>query len=174
MKTHFAKIFVLSLVLGLGLILGIAYGQPVAKVIAQEIGSLGLADPPPTNYQTLYAFAGVKNDNTSNVEIATSVHCTNYGTGNVDIKVEFFDTTGSTGYLAQQTLTPNHTWTFSTQETSIYHSETNASAGDIDQGSGRVTATGITIICTAQVFDDSSSVPEFMTALDLYLYKNCK
>ncbi len=168
MKTHFAKIFVLSLVLGLGLILGLAYGQPVAKVIAQEIGSFGLADPPPTGYQVLYTFTGVNNDNTASAEIATSVHCTNYGTGNVDVKVEFFDTTAGDTDLAQQTLAPNQTWTFSTQNTSIYNSETNAGSGDIDQGSGRVTAIGTDIICTAQVFDDSSSVPTFMAPLDLY------
>lgn len=168
MKKHLAKILVLFLVLGVGLVLGVTYGKPAARAIAQGIGIAGLTGSPPPNHQVLYTFTGVRN-RTSSRKIATTVHCSNYGNASTSITVEFFDNDGTTTYTAQQNVASNQTWTFSTQSVPIYsgHQEV-AGAAIIDQGSGRVSAESTTVICTAQVIDAEDTAPQFITVLDLF------
>ncbi|MCP4358215.1 MAG: hypothetical protein GY796_09400, partial [Chloroflexi bacterium] len=79
MKNHVIKLIVLSLFLGLGVMVGIIYTEPVIKVNAQGIETSGVADAPPTGYESLYTFTGVRNS-TSSPQVATAVHCTNYST----------------------------------------------------------------------------------------------
>jgi len=133
-----------------------------------EIGELGLADPPPSGFSVLYMFTGASNDTTTPDTIATSVHCTNFGPANAQVQVQFFSPSAGNTYSATLTIISNQTRTFSTQPTVIYFEDSNVNAGFLDQGSGRVLANKSHLICTAQVLDPTNNQPLFMTKLPLF------
>ncbi len=179
MKKKLVVTLTLALTLGLILTLAIAYAQGLDREVGEEepggeIGELGLADPPPPGYSVLYMFSGVANDSTDNDQIATSVHCTNYGSTALSVTVQLF-TSGSSGPPAvfaspPDTLSSNETGTYSSQGTIF--TEVPIGAGPIEQGSGRVLATASTLICTAQLLSTSpispAITPTFMVKLPLF------
>jgi hypothetical protein len=172
-KTISLILFLLILVLALGMA---AYAQepPASEEPSSEetgeIGAFGLADPPPAGFSVLYMFTGAANDTAAtgtNRQIATSVHCTNFGSTSIQATLEIFPQSGGT--LASNTLTisSNETETWSTQFTAVYR-ETTLGTGILEQGSGRVLATSSQLICTAQVLDPLTDPPAFMTKLTLF------
>jgi hypothetical protein len=178
MKMKLFTMLALALGLGFMLTLAIVYAQGADREPSEEgageIGGLGVADPPPAGYSVLYMFTGVANDATENDQIATAVHCTNYGSSTVTVTVELF-TSGSTGPPAvfaspPDALSPNETGTYSSQGTIF--TEIPIGAGAIEQGSGRVLATASTLICTAQLLNPSpispAITPTFMVRLPLF------
>ena len=113
-----------------------------------EIGELGLADPPPAGLSILYMFTGVANHPISTTrQIATSVHCTNFGSAPIN---------------------SNRTWTFSTQNTAIYREDTILSPGILEQGSGRGLADKSQLICTAQVLDPFTNPLAYISELEMF------
>ena len=144
-------------------------GNRVEDVEAQEgFGVQGLADPPPPGFSVLYMFTGVANDTTTVDTIATSVHCTNFGSSTSQVEVQFFSSNGGVDYTATLSFDPSQTRTFSTQPTVIYAEDRNLNAGLLDQGSGRVLANRSHLICTAQVLDPTHAQPVFMAKLPLF------
>ncbi len=181
-KKAFLNLIVLLLPLWLILVIGVSAQGPKsgdADINQQnnDITTSGLADSVPTGYEIIYMFSGVRN---KSGEVATSVHCTNYDSTNITVVIHFFDIFGSTTYpITETSLAPNRSRTFSTQATQIYGGhEANAAAAAINQGSGRVLATGSKIMCTAMLLDPTgvplSTTTRFMTGLTLFdQYGNC-
>lgn len=179
MKMKLSITLILGLTLGLILMLAIVNAQGGSREGGEEeaegnISGLGVADPPPSGYSVLYMFTGVANDTTDNDQIATAVHCTNYGSNAVTVTVELF-TSGSSGSPAvfaspPDSLSPNETGTYSSQGTIF--TEIPIGAGTIEQGSGRVLATASTLICTAQLLNPSpispAITPTFMVRLPMF------
>ncbi len=133
-----------------------------------EISELGLADPPPSGFSVLYMFTGASNDTTTPDTIATSVHCTNFGSANAQVQVQFFSPGAGSTYSATLTINSNQTRTFSTQPTEIYFEDSNVNAGFLDQGSGRVLANKSHLICTAQVLDPTNNQPVYLSELEMF------
>jgi len=178
MKKKLVVTLTLALTMGLILTLALAYaqgsdrevGEEEQDVQAEDVGELGLADPPPPGFSVLYMFSGVANDDTDNDKIATSVHCTNYGSTAASVEVQLF-TSGATGvFTVSDTLSPNETGTYSSQGTIF--TEIPIGTGPIEQGSGRVLATAPSLICTAQLLSTSpispAITPTFVSELELY------
>jgi len=135
---------------------------------AQNIGGLGLSDPAPAGFSTLYMFSGVANDNTPSDLIATSVLCTNFGSSSVQVELQLFDHNDSNVYTTSTTIASNHTWTASSQNTP-FREDATLSTGLIEQGSGRVLADQAHLICTAQLLNpDQGSGTVFISKLPLY------
>jgi hypothetical protein len=133
-----------------------------------EVGDFGLQDPPPPGYSVLYTFTGVANNTTAGKRIATTVVCTNYGSSTVNVRVEMFSYGGSVTWFKATNVPPGASRTFSSQSTNIFFDDENLVTGTIDQGSGRVLATGRTVICTVLLVDPDSDQPSFMARLALY------
>ena len=159
MKKRTAIAMVLSLSLGLVLalvVLTAAQGPEPAEtsegadISAQNVGGLGLADPPPSGLGVLYMFTGVANDSTGDNQSATTVHCTNFGSDTAQVEFQFFDFDATNAYTITRSIALNQTVTISTQNTH-YREDGTLNTGAIQQGSGRVLADQSTLICTAQV-----------------------
>jgi hypothetical protein len=123
----------------------------------------------------LYAFSGVRdNYNTRQPEpatAATSIHCTNVGADAVQLYIELFRYQGNVIVANTDTISPNFTYTFSTQNTELYAEDAVMTPTvAIDQGSGRIMADSGTakIICTAQLLDPTGSPPSYVVNLDLF------
>jgi hypothetical protein len=95
-RTTLVVMLVLGLVMGLTLSAALGVyaqerGEGEREAGSQgEVGGEGLNDPPPAGYSVLYIFGGVANRTTGTARIATSVHCTNYGSSPVDTRVEMY------------------------------------------------------------------------------------
>lgn len=126
-----------------------------------------LLDPPPDDFQNLYIFTGLTNDNTGSDLIATIIHCTNYAPSLSAIEVQLFDVTASDVYTARVDVSAGRTWTFATQNPPIYTVDTLMTAELIQSGSGRILADTTDVICVAQLVDPASEVPSFITDLPL-------
>jgi len=114
-------------------------------------------------------FTGVANHITPTVRrIATSVHCTNFGSTATQAQIQLFSLGAGTVVTAGVTINSNRTWTFSTQSTVIYREDSTLDSGIIEQGSGRILADQSQLICTAQVLDPTSNPPAFMAKLPLF------
>ncbi|HEX9926233.1 MAG TPA: hypothetical protein VGD99_26485 [Anaerolineae bacterium] len=135
---------------------------------SQNIGGLGLSDPAPAGLSTLYMFSGVANDDTDQDLIATSVLCTNFGSTSVQVELQLFDHNDANVYTASTTIASNHTWTASSQNTP-FREDANLNTGLIEQGSGRVLADQVHLICTTQVLNpDQGAGTVFISKLPLY------
>jgi hypothetical protein len=123
----------------------------------------------------LYRFSGVSDDGeqgSANRHEATSVHCTNIGTQDTLVEVQIYQWNGTNVYTGTVNMPANRTFTFSTQNTTIYFEDVvlGGSPGSdaIFQGSGRVLADHPGVICTAQVLDPLNYPPDFVVALDVF------
>jgi hypothetical protein len=133
----------------------------------------GLNDPPPAGMTVLYTFTGARTRTAAGEQVATVVHCSNYGTEAATTRVEIYDwnDSASATFSGQISIGSNRTRTFATANTQIYDEDvimTQPVANTINQGSGRVMSTKRTLICTAQVLDPMHAQPYFMINLDLY------
>ncbi|MCB9079514.1 MAG: hypothetical protein H6631_18075 [Anaerolineaceae bacterium] len=136
---------------------------------AGGIGELGLADPPSAGLTVQYMFTGVANHPIAATrQIATSVHCTNFGSGNVQAEIQLFSVGGASAYGDTVTINSNRTWTFSTQNTAIYREDSILNTGVLEQGSGRILADSAQLICTAQLLDPISNPPDFIAELEMF------
>jgi hypothetical protein len=145
---------------------------------AWDGGPLGPPDPGlcPTADKVVYRFSGVTDDGqqgSANRKEATSIHCTNLHSANVTIKVQVVQWNG-TDYFegCVEAAPPNHSLTFSTQNTTIYFDDVllGGSPGTdaIFQGSGLVLIDQGSVICTAQVLDPLGYPPVFAARLPLW------
>jgi len=175
MKKYFIRILILSLILVLGLTIGIAY--------AQGIGALGLGDPvnPTSGYTEVYWFTGVHNEVVGNTKFATAVHCTNASlVGVSDVIVQFFEPNPSDAddyVFANAAIPANRTVTFSSQPINSFTGENSPlpiTLKNIQHGSGRVLSTnesGSRLICTIQTLTldgNNGDMPIDVTRLHLY------
>ncbi|MCB9079513.1 MAG: hypothetical protein H6631_18070 [Anaerolineaceae bacterium] len=133
------------------------------------IGELGLADPPSAGLTVQYMFTGVANHPTAATrQIATSVHCTNFGSGAVQAEIQFFSVGAVIPSSQAATIASNQTWTFSTQNTAVFREDSILNTGILEQGSGRILADDPQLICTAQILDPIGNPPAFMARLPLF------
>ena len=135
-------------------------------------GGHGLSDPPPPGFTVLYMFTGARDTQAGGTNsAATSVHCTNAGAANVQVRVEISDFDNAPTISGTLTIPPNGTRTYSSQATNLYAEDFTMSTTDnIDQGSGRILANSSSarIICTAQVLDPVGNPPAYVVNLDLF------
>jgi hypothetical protein len=148
------------------------------------IESQGLADPAPSGYTVFYTFTGARDiqypnpENSENKEniAATVIHCTNTGDLLTQMRVEIYDYNDNYTLSVTETITPNYTLTFTTQDVALYTWDaliTGTVAGrtsNIDQGSGRIMVDNpaANVICTAQVLDPLGNPPSYVVKLTLY------
>ena len=137
------------------------------RVVSQDqVGDQGLADPPTAGLSVLVMFTGAANDIGGN--IATSVHCTNFGSSDVKAEIQFFSFDATSVYTDTKTIASNQTLTFSTQDVAAYTEDWVLNTGTLDQGSGRVLADAGHLICTAQVLDPGADPPVSVTELETF------
>jgi hypothetical protein len=125
---------------------------------------------------TLFRFNGVTDDGqqgSTNRKEATSIHCTNIdSSANVQLEVQLIQWNGIDVYTGTVSMPPNRSFTFSTQNTTIYFDDVilGGSPGTpaIFQGSGRVLSSSPNVICTAQILDPLNYPPVFMEKLPLH------
>ena len=172
-----AKSPVVLVVLGVVFSVVVVYALTVKQLSTAkaqgEIGPTGLGDSPPAGYEVYYQFSGVYNIE-NDPEFATVVHCTNKGTSNVTVQVQFFDNNAGIPASGLATIGSSDTQSFSTQPIASFSPNlVNANASvDINHGSGWVLApSNSNIICTAQVLalsSDTAENPISITALDIF------
>ena len=176
MKKKLIVTLVLSVLLLLTLVMALAvYAQGQGDDRNEEdggIGGLGLADPPPPGFSVLYTFSGAADTQNSTNTSATSVHCTNAGTANVQIMVQISDFDNVPTISGTLTIGSNQTATFSSHATIFYTEDVflTATTDDINQGSGRVliNPSSAKVICAGQVLDPLNNPPEYVINLDLF------
>ena len=174
MKKYFTRVLILSLILVLGLTIGIAY--------AQGIGTLGLGDPldPSLGLSEVYWFTGVHSEVVGTTKFATAVHCTNASLVDVEtVYVQFFvsspDDANDYTY-ASAPIPANDTVTFSSRPIDSFDNEHSPplSVQDIQHGSGRVLSTnesGSRLICTVQALSlDNADGDAIIDVARLHLY----
>ena len=124
----------------------------------------------------LYRFSGVTDDGeqgSTNRKEATSIHCTNINSSaDVQLEVQLVQWNGTDVFTGTATIPPNRSFTFSTQNTTIYFDDVflGGSPGTpaIYQGSGRILSSNPNVICTAQVLDPLNYPPVFVSGLELF------
>ncbi|MCB0166506.1 MAG: hypothetical protein KDI79_19920 [Anaerolineae bacterium] len=172
MKKQFAITLLLTLLLLTTLMLALAaYAQePLSGADGEGvIGELGLADPPSAGLTVQYMFTGVANHpTTATRQIATTVHCTNFGSSHIQAEIQLFSVGGASSYGDTVTINSNRTWTFSTQNTAIFREDTILNTGVLEQGSGRILADDPQLICTAQLLDPIGNPPDFISELEMF------
>ncbi len=149
----------------------IRFGRDREAGITAKESSLAVTS---TLSETIYVFSGVNDDGAkgsgSRTE-ATAVHCSNFGTTDALVEVQFYQFDGTTVYTGSTTIDVNRTWTFSSQNTSIYTDDVIVGGGSgtdaIAQGFGRVLAAHTDIICTAQLLDPLNNPPTYITSLTM-------
>jgi hypothetical protein len=129
----------------------------------------------PSATSVILQFSGVTDDgqkSSSARKEATSILCTNTGNNNASIEVQLFQWSGSMVYTATVSAPPKASYTFSTQNTTIYFDDvifgTGGGTDAIFQGYGRVLSNRSSVICTAQVLDPLGYPPVFMDKLTMY------
>ncbi len=144
-----------------------AQAQGAAKSASQAVASSTL----PVRYR----FSGVSDDGeqgSANRKEATSIHCTNTSTTDNQVEVQVYQWNGTDVYTGTVNMPPNRTYTFSTQNTTIYFDDVllGGTPGTlaIYQGTGVVLAESAEIVCTAQVLDPLNYPPIFATKLAMY------
>ena len=123
--------------------------------------------------QLLYQFTGVTDDGemgSSNRKKATSIHCTNVDTTDVQVEVQIYQWNGTDVYTGTLIMPPNRTSTFSTQNTFLYYEDVFIGGGTpaIFQGSGQIYASSPKVICTVQALDPLNYPPTFVTKLPMF------
>jgi hypothetical protein len=120
-------------------------------------------------------FSGVTDDGeqgSANRKEATSIHCTNTGSTNNTVEVILYQWNGTDIFTGTVDMPPMRTFTFSTQNTTIYFDDVllGGSPGTdaIFQGFGVVLSEKPTIACTAQVLDPLGYPPMFMDKLAMH------
>jgi hypothetical protein len=143
-------------------------------------GELGGSVDPETSKDAVlpvvYRFSGVTDDGeqgSANRKEATSVTCTNLGSVSATIEVEVFQYNGSDSWLGTVDAAAGHTYTFSTQDTTIYFDDVllggAPGTGNIFQGFGVVRSSRPdAVICTAQILDPYNDSPLFMSGLEMF------
>lgn len=149
-------------------------------VSSNEVGfASAILEEPQANgpvLEILYRFSGATDDgeqgSVSRRE-ATSIHCTNVDPSeNAQVEVQVYQWNGTDVYTGTVNMPPNRTFTFSTQNTTIYFEDVllGGSPGTeaIFQGSGQVLTSHPRVICTAEVLDPLNYPPTFVLTLPLY------
>jgi len=121
----------------------------------------------------LFRFSGVTDDGeqgSSSRKEATSIHCTNFGATDAALEVQIYQWNGTDVFSGSiGAVPPGRTFTFSTQNTTIYFDD--VIVGDaggtpsIFQGSAIVWSDSLKVRCTAQVLDPLGYPPEFVAGL---------
>lgn len=141
-------------------------------------GEAGLAAPdesPQISLNLVYIFSGVTDDGAKGAATrkeATSILCTNTAATTTLIEVRLYQWDGSQVGIGSIGAIPNATYTFSTQNTTIYFDDVlldpSGGTAAIFQGSGQVWADQAGVICTAEVLDPLNYPPTFVSALELF------
>jgi hypothetical protein len=138
-----------------------------------EAGSSGVAA---ASLNILYRFSGATDDGeqgSGSRREATSVLCTNIDdTHNVQVEVQIIQWNGTDVYTGSVNMPPNRSYTYSTQNTTIYFDDVilGGSPGTpaIYQGSGRILSSNPNVICTVEVLDPLNYPPVFVSAVELF------
>lgn len=127
------------------------------------------------NLSVRYMFSGLTDDGKKGAadrKEATSILCTNTGSVNNQIYVELYQWSGAEIYTATITAPPMASYTFSTQNTTIYFDDiifgTGGGTDSIFQGSAIILSEKPTLVCTVEVLDPLNYPPIYVTALELY------
>jgi hypothetical protein len=149
-----------------------AYGEGGGRALVPRAAAGG-------KLKTIYLFTGVTDDGeqgSANRKEATSVTCTNVDPKkDADIEVRVFQYNGTDMFTGTVTAPPGRTFTFSTQNTTIYFDDailkapesTDPGTDAIFQGFGRVLASHKNVVCTAQALDPLNYPPVFAVGLDM-------
>jgi hypothetical protein len=129
----------------------------------------------PAGMTLLFRFSGVSDDGeqgSASRREATSIHCTNIDSGNNQIEVQVWQWNGTDVFTGTVNMPPNRTFTFSTQNTTIYFDDVllggSPGTDPIFQGSGQIWGESSNIVCSAQVLDPLNYPPIFATGLEMY------
>ncbi|MEJ2750062.1 MAG: hypothetical protein P8183_19470 [Anaerolineae bacterium] len=127
------------------------------------------------NLSEVYRFSGISDDGeqgSANRKEATSIHCTNISSANNQVEVRLYQWNGTDVFTGTVNMPPNRTFTFSTQNTTIYFDDVllGGSPGTdaIFQGNGVVLAQSPQIVCSVQVLDPLNYPPVFAVGLEIY------
>jgi len=119
-------------------------------------------------------FSGVTDDGeqgSSNRKEATSVHCTNFSAADANVVVRLVQWDGIDSWEGTVTMPPGRTFTYSTQNTTIYFDDVIVGGVPgtpaIFQGSGLVLTDGADVLCTPQALDPLNYPPVFIVKLQL-------
>jgi len=130
---------------------------------------------PASTLKVRYLFSGVSDDGeqgSASRKEATSIHCTNVSASDNDVEVDVYQWDGIDVFTGTVTMPPNRTFTFSTQNTTIYFDDVILGGvpgtDAIFQGSGRILSASDEVICSAQVLDPLNYPPIFATKLTMY------
>ncbi len=157
--------------------------SPEGKNVEGEAGKKGQAEiedqefkgPSQDGLNLLLQFSGVTDDGAKGAATrkeATSILCTNFAPASSQIEVQLYQWSGALIYTATVTAAPNATYTFSTQNTTIYFDDvifgTGGGTNSIFQGAGQVWTELNRVFCTAEVLDPLGYPPEFATSLEMF------
>jgi hypothetical protein len=140
-----------------------------------QVENLEFKGPSQDGLTLLLQFSGVTDDGAKGAgtrKEATSILCTNFAPTNSQIEIQIYQWSGAMVYTGTVTAAPNASYTFSTQNTTIYFDDvifgTGGGTDAIFQGAGQVWTDSNRVICTAEALDPLGYPPEFATSLEMF------
>ncbi|MCB9134690.1 MAG: DUF11 domain-containing protein [Anaerolineales bacterium] len=166
------KLHRIVILLGIVMVVGLSLALVGARLTNAKSHSTPSAVP---TLSLLYQFSGVTDDGeqgSASRREATSIHCTNTSAEVTQVEVRLYQWNGTDVFTGTVNMPPNRTFTFSTQNTTIYFDDVilGGSPGTpaIFQGSGQVLANRPEVICSVQALDPLNYPPTFITRIPLY------
>jgi len=149
-------------------------GGPAGRASFPD-GDAWTALSPAADLVEIYRFSGVSDDGeqgSASRREATSIHCTNVSASDNEVEVQVYQWNGTDVFTGTVTMPPNRTFTFSTQNTTIYFDDVILGGVPgteaIFQGSGVVLAESSQVVCSVQVLDPLNYPPVFAVSLEVY------
>lgn len=106
-------------------------------------------------FHAIYDVLGVRdNGSGANSGIATAIHCSNVGDGDVRVRVHVFGSTGANAGALTRNVPPGGSITFSTHATELFADENILAAAGGVQGRARIFAeVPAAIVCAADLLE---------------------
>ncbi len=160
------------IVFGIVAVVGVVAVIIVQSAVARENRAVSSTT---ASLPLLYRFTGVSDDGQQGSltrKEATSIHCTNASPDVAQIEVQLYQWNGTDVFTATIDAPVNRTFTFSTQNTTIYFDDIliggSPGTSAIFQGSGQIFSSSPDVFCTVQVLDPFNYPPIFVTKLPLF------
>ena len=174
-KSKLLLVGMMSLLLIAGLVIALGAsaqgpGSEEEMETAGAVGAAGLTDPVPDGYRLMYIFTNAANNLGGDDAVATVIHCTNYGSENVEVSVVMYGFTRHRGIHGNENPRQQPDRHLCLPGCGNFRVGTKCGGGDQQRGFGPGLGHRRHCDCAGHLVDPVADAdqPTFVSSLDLY------